>query len=277
VTPPERQDPAGTRIDLSPLIDTTTIEADGGALDCSLVPWDSASFGFPVAQITRVELADGAQPNALLQAFDAWCADHDVRLVSCRLDHTQLRESMALEGHGFRFVELVYEPRLDSFEGVAAPRHVIQIANAAQGDRDAIEEIAYEAFSTGRFLLDRRLAPELSKRRYAAWVRTSLASPRQTVLKAEMDGDLVGFFIVEQRPDDSVYWHLTAIAPRWQGQRIGLSVWQTMLLRHRAEGATFVGTTISGHNLPAMNLYARLGFSFSSAKMTFHRLQESKG
>ena len=277
MTPPERRDPAGAGVDLLPTIGTTTIEADGGALDCSLVPWDSASFGFPVAQVTRVEVADGAQPNALLQKFDAWCADHDVRLVSCRLDHAQLRESMALEGHGFRFVELVYEPRLDSFEGIAAPRHVIQVAKAAQGDADTIEEIAYEAFGTGRFLLDRRLAPELSKRRYAGWVRSSLTSPRQTVLKAEMDSDLVGFFIVERRPDDSVYWHLTAIAPRWQGQGIGLSLWQTMLLRHRAEGATSVGTTISGHNLPAMNLYARLGFSFASAKMTFHWLPESKG
>ena len=273
--PPERHDPAGTAIDPSSTPDTTRIEADGAALDCSLVPWDSASFGFPVAQITRVELGQDAQVEAMLQAFDAWCADHDVRLVSCRLDHLQLRESMALEGHGFRFVELVYEPRLDAFDGVADPRHEIQVSKAAQGDLDSIEEIAYSAFDTGRFVLDPRLAPELSQRRYATWVRSCFAEPRHIVLKAEADGDLLGFFIAEHRPDDSVYWHLTAIAPRWQGKGLGLSLWRTMLLRHKAEGATSVGTTISGHNLPAINLYARLGFSFSSAKMTFHRLQGS--
>ena len=82
----------------------------------------------------------------------------------------------------------------------------------------------------------------------------------------------MGFFIVERRPDTSVYWHLTAVAPTWQGKGIGLSLWQTMLHRHAEEGAAFVATTISGHNLGALNLYARLGFSFPSARMTFHRL-----
>ena len=57
---------------------------------------------------------------------------------------------------------------------------------------------------------------------------------------------------------------------------MGMSLWQAMLLRHRAEGATFVETTISGHNLPIINLYARLGFSFASAQMTFHRLRDPK-
>ena len=49
-----------------------------------------------------------------------------------------------------------------------------------------------------------------------------------------------------------------------------------MLLRHRAEGATFVETTISGHNLAIINLYARLGFSFGAAQMTFHRLRDAE-
>jgi hypothetical protein len=49
------------------------------------------------------------------------------------------------------------------------------------------------------------------------------------------------------------------------------------LLRHKGEGATSVETTISGHNLAVMNLYARLGFSFASAQMTFHRIRTTDG
>ena len=255
-------------------IGQTRLERAGAILECSLVPWDSEIFGFPVAQISRVELAEDAQPAELLDAFEAWCVSHKVRLVSSRLDHMQLRESMALEELGFRFVETVYRPRLDAFGSVAAPRHDIQVAEATPADVAVIEEIAYTSFTTGRFLLDHRLPSELSKRRYSTWVRTSSESPRQTVLKAEVGGNLVGFFIVEHRPDQSVYWHLTAIAPKWQGKGMGMSLWQTMLLRHRAEGASFVETTISGHNLPIINLYARLGFSFGSAQMTFHWVRE---
>lgn len=251
---------------------TTTFEADGAALACLLVPWDTEVFGFPVAQISRLELGERADPAGILRDFDAWCAAQDVRLVSCRLDHARLRESMALEGVGFRFVEMVHEPRLDLVDRVAAPRRMIQIGDAREDDLASIEEIAYSAFTTGRFLLDWRLPPELSRRRYAAWVRRSFDDPSHAVLKAEVDGEIVGFFIVETRPDGTVYWHLTAIAPRWQGKGVGMSLWRTMLLRHRTDGATAVSTTISGHNPPALNLYARLGFTFGAAQMTFHRL-----
>ena len=250
----------------------TKFEADGVALECFVVPWDTEVFGFPVAQISRLELGEGADPSKILREFDAWCAGQDVRLTSCRLDHARLRESMALEEVGFRFVEMVHEPRLDLIDRVAAPRRMIQVGDATDDDVGSIEEIAYSAFTTGRFLLDWRLPPELSRRRYAAWVRRSFEDPTHAVLKAEVDGELVGFFIVETRPDGGVYWHLTAIAPRWQGKGVGMSLWRTMLLRHRTDGATSVSTTISGHNPPALNLYAKLGFKFGAAQMTFHRL-----
>lgn len=249
------------------------LERDGAALDIALVPWDSEVFGFPVAQIDRLDLRGGAEASGLFEDLERWCAGHDVRLISCRLDHDRLHESGALEDHGFRFIETVLRPRRESLEHLDPPRQVVDVAEAAESDLDAVEAIASSAFTTGRFLLDWRLDPELSHRRYANWVRTSFADARHIVLKAEVGGDLVGFFIVERRSDGSVYWHLTAISPRWQGQGLGLSVWQTMLLRHRDEGATAVGTTISGHNLAAINLYARLGFSFASGQMTFHRLR----
>lgn len=259
--------------DGAPEINSTTIGSDDAGLDCFVVPWDSTIFGFAVAQISRIDLGAAGTPSAgLFKSFDAWCSEQGVRLVSCRLDHTRLRESMELEAHGFRFVEMVYEPRLDELDGVASPGHAIDVTEATQGDVAAIEGIAYAAFTTGRYLLDHRLPPDLSRRRYATWVRSAFDASRQTVLKAELDGELVGFFIVERQPDDRVYWHLTALASRWQGKGLGLSLWQTMLRRHAAEGATSVETTISGHNLAAINLYARLGFSFSAAKMTFHRL-----
>jgi|RhiMetdeSRZDD1v2_1073273.scaffolds.fasta_scaffold77082_3 GNAT superfamily N-acetyltransferase len=253
---------------------TATIEADGATIEAFVVPWDTEIFGFPVAQVSRIEVGEGVEPGDLLRQFDDWCAERAVRLVSCRLDHTSLRESMTLEGLGFRFVEMVYEPHLDSLDQLAEPRRVVEVSEAGADDLERIEAIAHDAFVTGRYLLDWRLPAELSKRRYATWVRNSFDDTAQSVIKAEVDGEIVGFFIVERRTDGGVYWHLTAVAPGRQGQGIGLSLWQTMLRRHRAEGATSVRTTISGHNSAAMNLYARLGFAFSAPQMTFHWLRD---
>lgn len=258
-------------------VETTVLERDEGMLACHVVPWDTAGFGFPVAEISRFELAAHGAGAGLLADFEAWCADRRIRLVSCRLDHVRLRESMALETLGFRFVEMVLTPRLDTLDDIDPPRHPIEIDDAAPADLPAIEAIAAGAFTTGRFLLDPRLDPELSHRRYASWVRTSLDHPSQALAAARLDGQLVGFFIVEVNPDRSVYWHLTAVAPDWQGRGVGRSLWQTILLRHRAAGATSVRTTISVHNPAVMNLYARLGFRFGSPRMTFHWLREPIG
>lgn len=252
---------------------TAKIIAGDAALHCRLVPWDTAAFGFPVAAVTALELGTSESARVeLFAGFEAWCTNQAVRLISCRLDHLQLRESMELEARGFRFVEMVYEPERALVNLDITPRHEIAVCPADAGDLAEIEAIAASAFTTGRFLLDHRLPPELSERRYRSWVRSSFEGGRQQVLAARLGDALVGFFVVERLPDARAYWHLTAIAPGWQGQGIGTSLWETMLLRHAADGVRAVRTTISAHNLAVLNLYARLGFSFSAAQMTFHRL-----
>jgi len=247
------------------------------SLDCFVVPWDTENFGFPVAQIAHISVGDKHAIAETLREFNDWCAVRGVRLVSCRLDRRQLRESMALEETGFRFVEMVYVPRLEPLAQVDPPDLTLDVSDATAADLGTIQQMAASVFATGRFRLDWRLPPEGSDRRYANWVRNSFQGPDHRVLKAERDGEIIGFFVIEPRHDGGVYWHLTAIGEGWQGQGLGLSLWRTMLLRHKAEGATYVETTISGHNVPAMNLYARLGFSFTTPQMTFHRLIEPSG
>jgi ribosomal protein S18 acetylase RimI-like enzyme len=269
---------AGAAIDAATTIETTRFEGAGSVLECFVVPWDTAAFGFPVAEISRFEIGADDGAAGPLADLDAWCQERAIRLVSCRLDHTRLRESIALEGLGFRFIEMVYGPHLDDLANLEAPRHAIRIEEASRDDLAAIEAIAADAFTTGRYLLDPRLDPEHGRRRYERWVRSSLDHPRQTLLKAAIgdqpDDQPVGFFIVEDHPDGSVYWHLTAVAQGWQGRGIGRSLWQAMLERHRAAGVTSVRTTISAHNEAVINLYARLGFRFGSPRMTFHWLRE---
>ncbi len=266
--------------------EATTINAGGASLDCALVPWDTRIFGFPVAEIRRLALgsdrpgdaegeagtAGADDSSALLAAFDAWCTANGVRLAACRLDHLQLAESMALEANGFRFIETVYRPRLDELGAPSGAPTGVTIQPATAADASAIQAIAAEVFATGRFRLDHRLPPELSGRRYAEWVRTAFHDDRQSVLTAAIDGALAGFFIVERRPDDSMYWHLTALGSAFQGRGVGLRVWRSMIDLHAAAGVTSIETTISGHNLAVMNLYARLGFRLSSSAMTFHRV-----
>jgi ribosomal protein S18 acetylase RimI-like enzyme len=260
------------------------IERAGAVLDAFVVPWDSAALGVPAAQIRELSLPpatggdrrdpDDQLADELLGAFDAWCREHDVRFAACRLDHLRIRESIALERADFRFVETTYEVGLDDLGIVATPAADVVIERVRPGDPDlaAAIAIAGSAFTTGRFAVDPRLDPAVNGRRYAAWVASSAAAERQIVLGARLLGEVVGFFVVEDVAADTVYWHLTAVAPAAQGRGIGRSLWQAMVARHRAAGARSIRTTISGHNLPVINLYARLGFRFVGSGQTLHRV-----
>ena len=239
------------------------------------VPWDSAAFGFGVGQILALQVIDPAADCAeAFASFERWRDAEAIELVSCRLHHLQLHESMLLESRGFRFIELVYHPRFDtvaSFDGVDEGIHV---SAASEADLPVLEGIARSAFSTGRYELDHRLPATAGRERYASWVRSSLADSTQRVLKAEENGAIVGFFIVETRPDRGCRWHLTAIANEHQGRGVGKRVWRAMLGLHRAEGITVVDTVVSAHNLAVLNLYAGLGFRLREAEMTFHWLRD---
>lgn len=249
-----------------------TITGSDAEVDVSMVPLDSAILGFPVARIERVAIGERPVAGWKLPELQSWLDRHDVKVASSRLASDRLRESMLLEDNGFRFIEMVFAPTLCLVhaEFTSVPLAGIEVMDAEIDDIPAIEAIARTGFSTGRLLLDWRLDAALNGIRYAAWVRNSFGSRLHTVLKATLQDEIVGFFIVERQAGGGVYWHLTALSPAWQGKGIGSRLWATMVERHRVEGVKSIATTISAHNVPVMNIYARLGFRFTSPQMTFH-------
>ncbi len=234
------------------------------------VPWDEAVFGFPVAQICELEIRNPRGARSDFSRFQAWRDAHQVRVVSCRLPHERLRESMFLEAHHFRFVEMVLQPRLDNLPALILPQDDLLITPGLASDLPALQDLAEHAFCHERYHLDPRLDPQLGDRRYGHWVRSSLEHPAQRLLKITDGTRLLALFIVESREDGSVYWHLNAIAPAWQGRGYGQRVWQAMLRYHQAAGCQAIVSTIAVRNVPVLNLYAKLNFHFLPPAMTFH-------
>jgi putative flippase GtrA len=199
-----------------------SIEAPGLRMLFFEVPWDSELLGYPVAQIDRLEIDDSGAAHAAFGRFRVWCDERRIRLASCRLSSERLRESMLLEEHGFRFIEMVYMPEclLDKVSPRAGTR--LSIAEAGRSDLPAIESIAGSVFTMGRYLLDWRLDPDASHRRFRRWIRNSFDDPRHRVMKATVGDQIAGFFIVEERPGGDCYWHLAAMARQGvRGRNVG--------------------------------------------------------
>jgi len=257
-------------------VEPRLIDAPSLRMSFFSVPWDTEIFGFPVVQIREMELRDG-DPQPAFSEFERWCHGLGSRLVCCRLSHDRLRESGFLEQRLFRFIEMVYQPRFDGLNEAESLGEEVQIAVAEAADISEIEAIARVAFLTGRHVIDPRLDPRLGHDRYSIWIRNSLKNSRHQVVKALVGDRIAGFFIVEERADRTAYWHLTAIAPAFQGRGFGKSLWRSMMHRHRAAGMRAIETTISARNTVVLNLYARLGFRFGNAEMTLHRTEDPVG
>ena len=209
-------------------------------------------------------------------AFEATRDRAGVGLVSCRLQHDRLRESMFFESHGFRFIEMVYQPELALAGTVLVEdSQILPVRPAREADLPALLDIAGTAFHNERFHMDPRLGDQLSRARYQNWVRTSLDHPSQRPLVMTEGEAPVAFFVTEILPDKFCYWHLNAVAPAFQGQGYGLRAWRSMILYAASAGLQGVRTSIAARNERVLNLYARLGFRFHAPQMTFHWIRET--
>jgi len=244
-------------------------------LTANETPWDSAVFHIPVVQIDELEVLDPQAAPDDYAEYQAWVAHEQIGIISCRLAHDQLHESMFLEANGFRFIEMVLHPRLNGLQKQSIAVDDLQILAATEADLTNLRVIAETSFGNERYHIDPRLDPKLGDERYGRWVNNSLSHKTQQLLKI-VDGDrLIALFVVEPTSSQSVYWHLTAISPQWQGYGYGRRVWLAMLRHHQAEGYEIVSTTISARNIRVLNLYAQLGFHFTPPEMTFHWIRES--
>ncbi len=232
-----------------------TLDTPNLRIAARLTPWDTDCFGFAVGQIDALEcLNTDADPGAL-RLFYQWLDHNAIRLVSCRLPNDLLAESMLLEAWGFRFVETVLHPYLDLPDPRYQDQEGLRIELASAADIPTLEVIAAHAFSHGRIHADPRLGPALGDRRYRRWVSNSLSHPSQRLLTVvNEEGSIVALFIAEAGHDQSLYWHLTAIAPQCQGQGYGWRVWRAMLAHHARDGMRSVHTTITAGNVPVLNL-----------------------
>jgi RimJ/RimL family protein N-acetyltransferase len=243
-------------------------------LEWAEAPWDTAVFGFPVLQISHIAVNDKSAASDF-GTFEAARDRLGAGLVSCRMPHERLNESMLLEDHGFRFIEMVYMPELDSLASVEMPEKTdINVGLAGEGDLHALMEIAGSAFHNERFHVDPRLDPALGDERYRRWVQNSLGHPHQRLYVIRDGAQPVAFFLTEVLADGTCYWHLNAVSPQVQGRGYGRRAWQAMLREAKAAGAQRVRTCIVARNFRVLNLYARLGFRFPAPLMTFHWVRD---
>jgi RimJ/RimL family protein N-acetyltransferase len=235
------------------------------------VVWDTMVMEKPVVQITKIKINDNAQAEIDYVIFEKWIKINNIGLISCRLEHNRLKESIFLESKSFNFIEMVLHPFYLFKNMDIVGNQGLEITLSSEKDRAELIEIAENAFKHERFHIDPRIDPRCGGKRYGRWVSATLGqNSSQRLLKVYEGKHLIAFFIVEQLSNLEIYWHLTAVAPQFQGKGYGQRVWMAMLNAHKLAGFDMLSTTISARNTSVLNLYSKLNFRFKPPEMTFH-------
>jgi hypothetical protein len=124
-------------------IDTLSISGFALRLTCSLVPWDTDAFAFPVAQISHIETGDVSRAKSEYAELRDWLAWHAC-VVSCRLPHDHFRESMFSSPRGFDLSKWCYTHGHRPAT-LRRPRAGI-VGRSHAADDPALEAIAFSPF-----------------------------------------------------------------------------------------------------------------------------------
>lgn len=249
------------------------VATDALRLTAHIVPWDSDIFGFPVAAIQTIELHDAGQARGAFDLYQEWVRDRSIELVSCRLPHDQVGVSMFLERHGFRFVEMVLHPTMRGLQLIPDIDTALRVEPVLEREVPIVAAMAEHAFGYERYHMDPRVDSRLADLRYGRWIQNSFADERQVLFKVVCAESILGFFVIENRQDGMVYWHLTAVNPDFKGKQLGMAIWRTMMAYHRNSGMDSIITTVSARNTPVLNLYSKLNFRFAPPEVTLHWLR----
>jgi hypothetical protein len=171
-----------------------------------VVPWDTATFGFPVGILEPGEPeVIQAHLGAFAERFLEWTSAHRVELVSCTVPADDRAWRALMPPLDFLCVEqtLNLTFRVQAYSA-AAPTRPVRLATV--DDHQQIEEIAAHTFRHGRYNADPRFPLDLADRRYRQWVRNALtsASPKERVYVVGPPGNVKGFFqlrLVEDRAE----------------------------------------------------------------------------
>ncbi len=234
----------------------------------AIVPWDSAIFGFPVASFRA---GPGEFSHDLVVTFrnalTAWMRAKSISVCSSTLAPTRSFWRQVLPQVGFEFVDLSLQVTL-SLSSAKLPPVRSQLRPALPADHTAIEAIAAESFSHGRYHADPRFPKHLANRRYSQWVRNTLSTPSEVdrMYVLEEGGRVAGFYHVTIEGDVSDL-RLAAVA---KGTMLGVELYSAMLHELRRQNVRRVVTSISAVNHNVVNLLSLLGFRFSSPEIIYH-------
>ena len=246
-------------------------EDSPGSGKIALIPWDIETFGFGVADF-KIDYSQESLQNChqLEGQIEKWAKHHNVELIGTTVAAEDSLKLAFIQSLGFCYIDTTLSVHYKDVQKRRFPSSRIELLPADKTALDEAVEICGSVFCTGRYHADKYFPKHLADKRYQDWVRRTFAAENpQKLLTALIDGQVCAFSVIQVNGREG-YLHLNAVAPKWQGQKIGLGLVASTLHYFQNQGVDVVHSKISASNIRALNLHSRLGARFDDSQILLH-------
>lgn len=236
---------------------------------CTLLPWDTDFWGYPIARLCPTTLTEANLEDAL-----NWCQSRSVRCLYFAACGTCPMTLAMVAQAGFQFVDV----RVDLKCRVASASindtaDRITVRQATASDVEPLCHLARLAHRDTRFFKDLSFDPKKCEELYAAWVARDLSSHMVLTFDELELFHGVGGYVTCQQECDAVEGRigLIAVDKRLQGKGFGRALLAAAFRHFTRNGIQSVSVITQGTNVPALRLYENMGFRTDSVRVWFHK------
>ncbi|MCY8508401.1 GNAT family N-acetyltransferase [Bacillus mojavensis] len=144
-----------------------------------------------------------------------------------------------------------------------------ELVQPEPGDTEEICQLASDAFAKSRYFHDPYLSREAANKIFQEWTRNNLTGRADINIAAKYNGEMIGYLQGLSKGDEYVL-DLMAVKPGYEGKRVAFHllahlIEQPETLKHKTVTA---GTQL--HNVRAIRLYERMGFTAVQSYYNYH-------
>jgi ribosomal protein S18 acetylase RimI-like enzyme len=234
-----------------------------------LLPWDSAHFGYTIAQADIDTLGNGYDYESAItwQDLRDWCESNKVDCLYFAVRPDDNCTITTLETYKAHLTDVRITLTRQMLNR-AAPGYPSVTVNVTDYIEESDIPTLYQLvdYSSSRFYYDYRLRPQATKM-YHLWVEKSCHLDK--VFVARVNGQIAGYITVQIK-DTVGQMVLVGVGTDYQNQGVGLTLGGKALQWLKSQGCAQVEVVTQGRNVPALRLYQELGFVTSQVRLFYH-------
>lgn len=245
--------------------------------------WDSKHYGYKSGYIQHLLTNNSLDQDLIRQSLDQVlflfkqrCLDTKIEFVSADLGSWDFNKSFALQKANFKYIitqiDGIVKEKIDPIQA----GDEVEVSLISPDEIDFFEKLAAQSyFFGGRFYADPGFDRVRVDQMYASLVRTSYENG-QILLSYRVKGHPVGLFICKRIQAYSHFGGLRVahlrfliVDTRFRGRKIAQDLF-IRTVNYLKDSCDLVVTGLEIHNMPSLNLHAKLSFLFNYTHNTYH-------